>query len=268
MPEQHRAERGELAPGIGGTGRVRRRVEDDPLRPRRDRGVELRRRHLEAGVDAAVDRDRRRPGEGDHVGIADPIRGRDDDLVARAERRHQRVEDGVLAADVDRDLVEPVVERVVTAELGAHGFLAGDRAVDDRVLRLAAADRGDRRFLDELGRIEIGLAGTQADDVAAGRLQRRRAIGHGDRRRRLDAVESGGEEGHGHAMPLRRSAVNAQPIISAAQPSRIFTPPGPLPVHRRYGPQTSQPVTWRNEIGMKIATVVVRVLLSLGEIPE
>src|SRR3546814_10822508 len=109
----------------------------------------------------------------------------DDDLVARIDRRDERVEQRVLAADVDADLVEPVVEAVVAAELAADRFLERDGAVDQRIFGLAGADRLDRRFLDEIGGIEIGLARAEADDVDPLGLQRRDARGHPERRRRL-----------------------------------------------------------------------------------
>jgi len=98
----------------------------------------------------------------------------------------------MLAADIDRDLVEPEVEPIVAAELATDRFLERDRAVDERIFGLAAADRLDRRFLDEIGRVEIGLARRQADHVDAVRFQLGDARGHCERGRGLDAIEGGG----------------------------------------------------------------------------
>ena len=155
---------------------------------------------LEAGVDPAWHDHRRRPHELDDVGIADPIGRGDDDLVADVERRRHRVEDRLLAADVDGDLVEPVVEAVVASELGLDRGLQFGRAVDLGVFGLATTDRRDGGILDEIGGIEVGLARAEADDVAALALQLRRLVGDGDRRRRLDALDRGGEHGHGAAF--------------------------------------------------------------------
>ena len=70
-------------------------------------------------------------------------------------------------------------------------------AVDSGVFRrLAVADRLDRGFFDVIGRVEIGLAGAKADDVAAGGFQRTRFIRDGDGGRRLDAHDLIRDEGH------------------------------------------------------------------------
>ena len=89
---------------------------------------------------------------------------------------------------------------------------------DDRVLEFGDAvdvactstrwplsDRLDRRLLDVVGRVEIRLAGAEADDVAAGRFQRARLVGHRDGRRRLDALELVREKGHRKLRSLCRS---------------------------------------------------------------
>jgi hypothetical protein len=62
--------------------------------------------------------------------------------------------------------------------------------------RLALADRPDRRLFDVVGRVEVGLAGAQPDDVAASRFERTRFIRDGDGRRRLDAHDLVRNEGH------------------------------------------------------------------------
>src|SRR3546814_10160805 len=69
----------------------------------------------------------------------------------------------MLAAHIDRDLVAPIVEAVVAAELAADRVLEGDGAVDERIFGLAAADRLDRRLLDEIGGVEIGFARAEPD---------------------------------------------------------------------------------------------------------
>ena len=197
MPHQHVGERLELGARIGGAGRVRRRVEQEPLGLRRDRALERLGADLEAVLHGADHRHRRAAGEQHHVGIAHPVRRRDDHLVARIERRHEGVVEHLLAAGADGDLRGLVVEAVLALELARDRLLQLGEPVDRGVLRrLAALDRLDRGLLDVVGRVEIRLAGAEPDDVAARRFQRARFVRHRDRRRRLDALELVGEEGH------------------------------------------------------------------------
>src|SRR3546814_15930156 len=66
-----------------------------------------------------------------------PIGRVNDHLVARIDRRDERVEQSMLAADVDRNLVEPEIEAVVAAELAADRVLQRDRSVNERIFGLA-----------------------------------------------------------------------------------------------------------------------------------
>ena len=127
------------------------------------------------------------------------------------ERRHQRVEEHLLAAGADDDLRRLVVEAVLALELARdRGLQLGD-AVDRGVLAvLPLADRLDRGFLDVVGRVEVGLAGAEPDDVAAGGFQRARLVGHRDGGGRLDACERVGEEGHGNLRCLWSSGIRAE----------------------------------------------------------
>ena len=100
---QHIGERLQFGTRIGGAGRVRRRVEDEPFRLRRDRALELPRGVILKPLACVVDDlDRLAAGEQHHVGIAHPVRRRDDDLVARIERRDEGIVQHLLAAGADR----------------------------------------------------------------------------------------------------------------------------------------------------------------------
>ena len=131
--------------------------------------------HLEAGIPSwSMTSTGVAAGEQHHVGIAHPIGRRDDHLVARIERRHQRIVEHLLAAGADDDLRRLVVELVLALELARDRGLQLGNAVDGGVLRrLAVADRLDGRFFDVVGRVEIRLAGAKPDDVAAGQLSAR-----------------------------------------------------------------------------------------------
>ncbi len=79
-------------------------------------------------------------------------------------------------------------------------FLQLGNAADIGVLGLAGLDGVDRRQLDVGGRVEIRLAGAEADDVAPRRFQRARFIRDRDRRGRLHTGERSGQEGHHHLL--------------------------------------------------------------------
>jgi hypothetical protein len=61
---------------------------------------------------------------------------------------------------------------------------------------LTGADGGDRGFLDRIRRIEIGLAGVEADDIAARFAQLARFLTGSDSRRGFDPVDAVGDERH------------------------------------------------------------------------
>ena len=67
-----------------------------------------------------------------------------------------------------------------------------------RVAREPAADRRDAGVGDVRGRVEVGLADAEADDVVALGLEPGDAAGEGDGGRGLDALDALGEgDGHG-----------------------------------------------------------------------
>ena len=129
--------------------------------------LERLRLELEAVLHRRLDDHRRAAAQADHLRIGDPIGRRDDDLVAGVERGEHRVVEDLLAAGRDDRLGRLVVEAVLALELLGDRLAQGNDAGDRRVLGLAAADGGDRRLLDMVGRVEIRLAHRQADDVPA-----------------------------------------------------------------------------------------------------
>ena len=117
------------------------------------------RRQLEAVLELGLDDDGLGASEQHDVGIAHPIGRRDDHLVARVERRQQRIVEHLLAARADGDLRRLVAHAVLALELLDDRALELGDAVDRGIFGLAALDRLDRRLLDVVGRVEIGLAG-------------------------------------------------------------------------------------------------------------
>ena len=58
----------------------------------------------------------------------------------------------------------------------------------------------DRRLLDVVRRVEVGLADPEPDDVAASRFERARHVRHRDGGGRLDALQRVREKGHGNLL--------------------------------------------------------------------
>ena len=90
-----------------------------------------------------------------------------------------------------------VVEAVLALELGRDRLAQRGNAEHGRILGLAALDRLDRRLLDVVGRVEIGLADRKRDHFASFGFEVARLLRHRDGRGWLHAREDVGEEGHG-----------------------------------------------------------------------
>ena len=158
---------GQFVLGVDGAGRIAGRVDDDHLGLRRHGVAEFVGRDLVVVLRLGRDDDRLRADELGHLGIAEPVGRGDDDFIARIERGEHGVEAGVLGAAGDDDLGGLVIESVVGLELLADGGTQFGNAGGRRVLGEAGVERPHGRGLDVLGRIEIGLAGAEADDVLA-----------------------------------------------------------------------------------------------------
>jgi len=191
--------------GVGGAGRVGRAVQDQPLGAGRDGGLQHLGTQFEAVLLLADHGDGLAAGQQDHVGVGDPVGGGHDDLVAGVQGGDQGVEDDRLAARRDVDLRHVIVQTVLTRELGHDGLLQLGHAVGVGVFGLAAMDRVDRGLFDVLGRVEVRLAGAEADHVSALGFELPGLGGHGDGGRGLDAGEGGRlQAGHGYPVDLGR----------------------------------------------------------------
>ena len=90
--------------GILAHGWVGRRDEQKHLRAWCQCGLELFDSHLEAGFFGGRDLGENAFGEADHLRVADPVGGRDDDLVARVQQTQEGVDQCVLASVGHEDL--------------------------------------------------------------------------------------------------------------------------------------------------------------------
>ncbi len=188
MLAQHRAQRLQFGQRVYRAGRVARAVDHHHPSPGRDCRFQLCRRHLEALCDARLHDHRLAFRDQHDVGIGHPVRRGYDHLVARIDHRQCQIEKTLFAAARDQDLLRCVVQSVVALELRDHRRLQRRRAAHRGVLGETLVDRGNRRILDVLRRIEIRFARAQTDDVLAFRLQLCRACGNGKGRGGLDCL--------------------------------------------------------------------------------
>ena len=155
----------ELLAGVRGAGRVARVVEDDRLGVGRDRRRQVARGEAEAVLFAGRDDHGVGLGELDLVRVGDPVRRRDQDVVALVVERHRDVEQGVLRSGRDDDLVGGVGEAVVAFELAADRLLEVGDAVVGGVLGEVRVERGLGGPLHDLRGREVRLADREVDDV-------------------------------------------------------------------------------------------------------
>jgi hypothetical protein len=82
---------------------------------------------------------------------------------------------------------------VTGVQIGGDGLAQGGDAVGGGIAVMAVAQRLDARLDDMFGRLEIGLADAEVDDVLALRRQRLRAREHGKGRFGAEPRQAVGE---------------------------------------------------------------------------
>ena len=190
-------QRFQLGLGVGSPGRIRRRIEQEPLGLGRNGFGQNVRLELVAVLEPRLGEYRLAAPVLHDLGVGYPARRRDHNLVAGVDRAHQRIEQHLLAAGPDGYLRGAIFQTVLACELLDDCSLELGDAIDVGVACLALAHGPDGRFHDIRRRIEIRLALAQGDDVAAGRFQLTRFRRHGNGRGRLDAAETVGKKAHG-----------------------------------------------------------------------
>src|SRR5207249_3783825 len=203
----------ELFPFDDSARRVVRRVQDDAARPLRRALREVRGDRLPMGLELRRHVERRGARKPDHLGKRDPVWTEERDLVLRLEEDLAGVEDGLLCAGRDEDVLarqgDAVLAPVFLGDRVAKGGLAGDV----RVTRPPRLDRRDSRRAHEVRRRKVGLPQTEVDDVHAGRGESLRLAGHGRRR--------GRREGGGAArQPRSPHGLVRSPVFRCAQARR------------------------------------------------
>ena len=111
-------------------------------------------------------RDRGAAREDDRRQVGDVGRVREDDLVTGVDDRRHRRHERLGRPDRDDDLALGVVAHAVQPlEMGRERGPELDRAVVARVVGATLAQRPDAGLDDRRGRVEVGLAHAEADDV-------------------------------------------------------------------------------------------------------
>ena len=175
----------QLLAGVDHAGRVGGRVEHEYLGVVRDGGVKLLGGDLEIRLFGCGNDDRDRARLLYHLGVADPVRRRDNDLIARVAQRHQRDIDRVLRTGCHDDLRRLVVQTAVLLQPVAGSLAQVHQTGRRGILGLIVLDRLDTGLLDVLRGREIRLAGAKADNVLALGLHLLEQRVDGERRRRL-----------------------------------------------------------------------------------
>ena len=203
MATQHLRETEIVLARVDRTGRVRRRVQYEPACGRRDCALQHFGRDLELCLCRARYDNRFRAGIENAVRIGDPEGRRDDSLVARLHGRDDGIEDGLLAARRDHDLVGRVFDAVLALQLGGERGPQFQRTGNGGVLGLAAFGRRGSRLDDMGGRREIRLASREGNDIAALSPELARPLRGNDARRWLDTLKALGDlEFHGVSPDL------------------------------------------------------------------
>ena len=156
---------GQLFLGIDRAGGVRRRAENQQAGFRRDGCLQLFGGHLEVLFDAGTDDDGSTVGQFDHFGIAHPVRSRYNHFIALVHQGQDGVADRLLGTVGAADLCGGVVQSILVFQLGHDGIAQGRITGYGRIAREVVVDGFLGSFLDVVGRIEVGFAYTQVDDI-------------------------------------------------------------------------------------------------------
>ena len=182
--------RGHPAGGVGGG------IHDQQTRLRRDQRQGLVGRESKAVLLADRHRDRPRAGILDHGAIDGKARIRVEDVDAGLAEHQDRHEHGGLAAGQDHHFAGRHGDPETCLQIGGHGFAQRRNSNCRRIAMVTIAKCFDRRFDDEIGRAEVGLADAEIDDVTALRNKLGCARQHREGVLLADTIEAGNGSQH------------------------------------------------------------------------
>lgn len=157
MAAANLSDRLQLGLGVYHAGRVGRRVQHEHLGLVGDGGVQLLCGDLEVRLLGCGYDDRDCTCLLYHLGVAYPVRSRDNDLIARVAQRHQRDIDRVLCTRSHNDLRRLVVQTAVLLQTVASCLAQVHQTGCRRVLGLVVLNGLDTGLLDVLRRRKIRL---------------------------------------------------------------------------------------------------------------
>ena len=226
------ADGGQLLGRVDRAGRVRRRAQQQHLGALGAGGLELVNADLVVLVGPGEDLDRGPPGQGDGLGVGGPVGRGQQHLVAGVDECGEGLEDGLLTAVGDQDVVGGDLVAGVAQRLGGDGLAQGRQALGGGVLVVGRVLRGgDGGLNDVVGGGEVGLSGAEADDGAAGGLEGLGLGVDGQSGGGGDGGQAGGNAVRGcrcHPTMVPRPATSARLKHVGSASDDAGTPPGHL----------------------------------------
>ena len=165
--------------GVEHAGGVAGAAEHDELGAWGDGGLELLGRHLEVILQLGLHEDALALGQADELLVGYPEGGGDDHLVARVDEALDHLEQALLGAGADDNLLWLVLQAIVAHQLGADGLLEVRVARHRGIVGEIVVDGLLGGFLHHLGGVEVGLADAEADNIFALSLELAGFGGHG-----------------------------------------------------------------------------------------
>lgn len=162
---EHRDQCQPFCAAVDGTGRVGRRVDDQPAGLVGNRRLKQIRRQLEARLRATSDDFRLTTVKGNNVRIAHPVGGGNDHLVARIECGREDVEDQLFGTVGDHDLTGGNGDVVIPLQLVGNRLPQGRSALRARIMGIAGAHRLIRGRDDVVGRVEVRFAQAKVQNL-------------------------------------------------------------------------------------------------------
>ena len=200
VAQQHIRQCANFCARVHRTGRIVRRIKQQPFGAWRDRRFQLRWRELEAALRRALHFDRHAVGHQHHVQIRNPVRRGNNRLITRPDGCHHRVENNLFTAGANHDLVGVVLQPVLTLEFNARRFFQLGNAINRRILGFIAHQGIVNCAFDVLRRIEVRLTNCQRNDVLALRPQFTCALRSRSAGRKFNAIQPIGIKTHGNFL--------------------------------------------------------------------
>ena len=173
--------------GVGGAAK------DDSFGARSDGSGQLLGGDFEILLDGGFHKHRFTVCQTHHVGIAHPVRRRNDDFIARIHHREEHVAHRLLGTIAHHDLRRFVVKAIFTLQFSADGLTKIEITRHRAVARPVVGNGLLASSLDVVWRIEIRFAHREVDNVDALSFEFCTLLRHSQSGRRGKAIETIGK---------------------------------------------------------------------------